>query len=442
MARRISLHLADYQLFFQNRTKKFFDKAVLYSNGIILSQVRNIERISEDMSADYFQMQHFITESNWDSRALMDQIAKDVSEVLPKRKLTGLIIDETGWVKKGDKSVGVGWQYCGNVGKTSNSQVAVMGCLCNGDFASMIDTRLYLPQDWCDNPARCEEAGIPENERYFRTKLDLALEIIHHQKGNGISFDFVGADGFYGNDVNFASEINKLGYLYMLDIHSDQQIFTERPELIMPERKSNRGRAPEKLYPSLESVSVTQYMKALGHNDWQKISVRNTAKGKLTGYYHLLNVFVWNKDVNEIEPRLLVIRKTFTGKNEIEIKFSFTNANLDQYTPQGIAFMQAQRFFVEHSIKESKQTLGLDQYQTRKWTAWQHQVALNFLVSSFILKEKLRNFDHLPLLSARDVKEMMVYKLYQQMSEEQVMDKIFERHWRRQKDINASYLKN
>jgi len=156
MVKRINLHLADYQLFFRNRTKKFFDKAVLYANGIILSQVRNIERICEDMSADYFQMQHFITESNWDSRALMDQIAKDVSEVLPKRKLTGLIIDETGWVKKGDKSVGVGWQYCGNVGKTANSQVAVMACLCNGDFASMIDTRLYLPQDWCDAPARFE----------------------------------------------------------------------------------------------------------------------------------------------------------------------------------------------------------------------------------------------------------------------------------------------
>jgi len=125
-----------------------------------------------------------------------------------------------------------------------------------------------------------------------------------------------------------------------------------------------------------------------------------------------------------------------------EIKFSFTNANLDQYTYQGIAYMQAQRFFVEHSIKESKQILGLDQYQTRKWTAWHHQVALNFLVASFMLKEKLRNFNHLPLLSARDIKEMMVYQLNQRMTEEQVMDRIFERHWRRQKDINASYLKN
>jgi SRSO17 transposase len=103
-------------------------------------------------------MQHFITESNCDARALEDQVALKVSSVLPKRKLTGLIIDESGWVKKGDKSVGVGPQYCCNVGKIANSQVAVFGCLSNGDFASMIDARLYIPKEWCDDPGRCEEA--------------------------------------------------------------------------------------------------------------------------------------------------------------------------------------------------------------------------------------------------------------------------------------------
>jgi SRSO17 transposase len=90
--------------------------------------------------------------------------------------------------------------------------------------------------------------------------------------------------------------------------------------------------------------------------------------------------------------------------------------------------MQAQRFFVEHCIKESKQILGLDQFQTRKWLAWQHQVALNFLVSSFILKEKLRCFDDLPLLSAKDIKEMLVFKLYKEMTEEQIVDRIYNRH--------------
>jgi len=174
---------------------------------------------------------------------------------------------------------------------------------------------------------------------------------------------------------------------------------------------------------------------------WQKITVRNTAKGVLTGFYHFVNVWIWDKAIDRVEPRLLVIRKTYTPKGEEEIKYSFTNANLDQYTPQGLAYMQAERFFVEHSIKESKQILGLDQFQTRKWNAWQHQVALNFLVSSFILKEKLLNREEIPLLSAKDVKELVIFQLYRQMTDEQMYHKIIHRHIKRQKDINRAYLR-
>jgi SRSO17 transposase len=439
MAGRFSAHLADYQHIFQNKTKRFFDKAEIYGKGVLMSNLRNIERISEDMDADYFQMQHFITESKWDHRELIDQVARDVSAVLPKRKLTGLIIDESGWVKKGDKSVGFGWQYCGNVGKISNSQMAVFAALNNGDFASLVDARLYLPQDWSENPARCDEAGIPEEQRTFKTKLDLALEIVKHQISSGISFDFIGADGYYGNDANFADEIDKLGYLYMLDIHSDQTMFIDRPELVIPERRTNKGRAPTKLKATVPGLSVMAYMSTLTPNQWNKLTVRNTAKGKLTGYYHFAKVFIWNKATDRIERRLLVIRKTFSGKQNVEIKFSFTNANLEQYTPEAIAYMQAQRFFVEHCFKESKQILGLDQFQTRKWQAWQHQVALNFLVSSFILKEKLYCFEEAPLLSARDIKKLMVFELYKKMTEEEVFDRLLNRHLRRQKDINYAF---
>jgi len=172
---RFSVHLTDYQSIFRNKTKVCFDKAELYTQGIIKSNMRNIERISEELGANYHQMQHFITESNWNGREVIDKVAKDVSTSLPKFKLAGMVIDESGWVKKGDKSVGVGHQYYGNVEKTANSQVAVFACLSNGDFASMIDARLYLPKDWCDDPDRCDEAGIPEKERLFKTKLELAL---------------------------------------------------------------------------------------------------------------------------------------------------------------------------------------------------------------------------------------------------------------------------
>jgi SRSO17 transposase len=426
--KRLISYLVEYESLFRNKTKKFFDKAEKYSLGILKSQMRNIERISEELQVDYNQMQHFITESNWDARALIDQVARKVSSVLPKRKFTGLIIDESGWVKKGDKSVGVCPQYCGNVGKIANSQVAVFGCL-------------YLPKEWCEDPKRCEEAGIPKENRVFKTKIELAENILKQQKKNGIKFDFVTADGYYGNDADFANTIESMGYLYMLDIHSDQEIYFEKPDLFLPERKSARGREPKRLKASAEGIKASEYLKTLNTGKWQTLKVRNTTKGKLIGEYHFVKVFIWNKGSNQIEPRMLVIRKTKSGKGSLEIKYSFTNGNLEQYTPEVLAYMQAERYFIEHSIKESKQILGLDQYQTRKWNAWQHQIALNFLVSSFILMEKLQNFEDLPLLSARDIKEMIVFELFKQMTEEDMMDRILNRHLLRQKDINQSFTK-
>ena len=420
----------------------FCDKAELYTRGIMQSQFRNIERISEDLNVQYYQMQHFITESNWDERAAIDQVSKEVSSLLPKTKLTGLIIDESGWVKKGDKSVGVGSQYCGNVGKIANCQVAVFGCLSNGDFASLVDARLYLPQDWCNEPDRCAEAGIPEANRTFKTKLELALEIIHQQVANGVRFDFIGADSYYGNDASLARDIDQLGCIYMMDIHSDQKIFTLEPELYHPGRKgAKNGETLKKLVATTPQTTVSKYMESFRPVDWKMIHVRNTTKGELKGKYHFARVFVWDKNLDLIEPRLLVIRKTVSVKNTMEIKYSFTNASLEQYTPKALAYMQAQRFFVEHSIKQSKQILGLDEFQTRKWLAWQHQVALNFIVSSFLLKEKLNGMEDLPLLSARDVKEWFVFKLYKNMTEEQFFEKMHNRHILRQRDITNSYLR-
>jgi len=327
------------------------------------------------------------------------------------------------------------------VGKVSNSQVAVFDCLSNGDFSSMIDARLFLPKDWCNDVKRCQEAGIPQEGMVFRSKLELAAEIVSHQKEQGIVFDFITADGYYGNDASFARAIENLGSVYMLDIHFDAEIYLERPELVLPEKKGLKGPKPKRLRASLPGIKVNVYLTTLKAEDWQTLNVRNTTKGVLRGEYHFVKVYIWDKSTDQTEQRLLVIRKTTSGKGTVEIKYSFTNANLEQYEPEGLAYMQAERYFIEHSIKESKHILGMDQFQTRKWLAWQHQIALNFLVSSFILKEKLELFEEMPLLSARDVKEMVVRELYEPMTQDQVMDRINKRHAIRQQDINRHYKK-
>ena len=433
-------YLIDYQCYFKNSTKQFFDKAEMYFRGIFLSEERNIERMCESQrEMEYFQMQHFISDSKWDARAVMDHVAVSVSQLLPDRKLTGLIIDESGFVKKGDKSVGVGRQYCGNVGKLANSQVAVLGCLSNGDFASIVDARLYLPQDWCEDSHRCDEVKIPSEFRTFKAKAELAYDIVLTQLKLGVKFDYVGGDGYYGNDAELTDKLNDLGCLYMLDIHSDQTIYLEQPQWFIPQKTGSRGRTPKLFKPDKPSITVNQYCKTLGKEDWIEIKVRNTTKGKLLGKYHFIKVYVQNKTRGTFERRLLVIRKTLT-KTGLEIKYSFSNANLEQYTEKAIAYMQAQRFFIEHSIKESKSVLGMDQFQTRKWEAWHHQVALNILAASFLLSEKLYCFDDLPLLSANDIKKWICFKLLEMRTDEEMIELMFYRHFRRQIDINRYYL--
>ena len=385
MLGRLDSHLADYESVFRSKTKRFFDKAEIYCKGIFVSELSNIERVSEEMFANYHQLQHFISDSPWDYRELIDKVALDVSATLPKQKLTGLIIDESGWEKKGDKSVGVAHQYCGNAGKVANSQVAVFGALSNGDFASMVDARLYLPESWSNDDERCETAGIPENERTFKMKWEIALEIIRHQQSLGVSFNYVGGDGYYGNSIEFAEGIEALNYVYMLDIHSNLTVYLEKSEIGVPPAKSNRGRKPSKEKPFAESIRVDKYMSDLSEQEWVNLEVRNTTKGKLRGDYHFRTVYIFDEKNRQMLRRLLVIRRTRTPKGEFEYKYSFTNANLEQYTEKGIAYMQAQRFFVEHCIKENKQVLGMDKYQTRKWIAWYHQIGLNLLLSTFIL---------------------------------------------------------
>lgn len=439
--RRLGVYLSGYQCIFRGKTKKFHHKAEQYTQGVLQSHRRNIEQISDTLlESDYFSLHHFISDSGWDYRKAIDQAAIETSKSLPFKKLTGLIIDETGTVKKGDKSVAVGWQYCGNVGKTANSQVAVMTCLSNGDFASLVDARLYLPKDWTNDKGRCDLARIPKEERVFKTKLEIAYETILHQLELGTKFDYIGADGYYGNDSDFAAKIDNLGLNYMLDIHSDQSIYLEKPELYLPEKGHKKGRQPKRLKASGQSIKVSGYCRGLENNNWQEIKVRHTAKGNLKANYHFAKVWIWNKTRNTIEPRILVIRMDKTKKG-VEYKYSFTNADPVQYTFKAIAYMQAQRYFIEHCIKESKYILGLSQFQTRKFMAWHHQVAMNIITMCFIMKEKLICFYDFPLLSARDIKEWLAFVLMKNYSEIDMMFLIYNRHFRRQKDINYRYLK-
>ena len=140
----------------------------------------------------YHRMQHFVSESPWLTRKVMQKVASDASELLDINEKTGLIIDESSHVKRGDKSVGVARQYCGRLGKVENCQVGVYAFLSAGSRATLVDFRLYLPQSWIKDKKRCDQAGIPPDKQVFKTKPQQALEMIRAQREAGVRFDWVG----------------------------------------------------------------------------------------------------------------------------------------------------------------------------------------------------------------------------------------------------------
>lgn len=438
--KRLMGHVADIQHVFRTGNRNVFKTATDYLQGLWRSKLSNLEKITQTGLPDnYHKLQHFISDSPWDHRKLMDHVALESGKSFDQKKLIGLYLDESGVGKKGQKSVGVAPQYCGNLGKVDNSQVAVFAAIGQGDFSTIVDSRLYLPKSWTDNQNRMKKAKIPDEAQIFKTKQQIALELIEYQISIGSRFDYINGDALYGADQKLTDAIDELSIPFVMDIRENQHIFLEEPAIFIPPQGA-RGRKPKNMRANLLSISVKEYAQSLSEKDFKNIKVRNTAKGKLKCQFHFRTVYIWDKQSSKASKRLLVIRKNIK-KRKTDMKFALGNVSLEQYKPEEIAYMQAQRFFIEHAFKEAKSVLGLDQYQTRKWIAWYHQVALNMLLLLFILKEKLRQFKALPLLSANDIRQILEATILYSNSDavRNIIEVIYQNHKSRQRDINRFY---
>jgi SRSO17 transposase len=141
------------------------------------------------------QFQHFVSNAPWRHEPVIAQIGRDADRLLGGKPDSALIIDESSFVKHGDRSVGVARQWCGRLGKVDNCQVAVFAVLTDGARHTPVDMRLYLPQRWIDDPARCDRAEIPTEARTMRAKSTLALEMVRAARARGMRFGWVGVDG-------------------------------------------------------------------------------------------------------------------------------------------------------------------------------------------------------------------------------------------------------
>jgi len=418
-------------------------QAEMFLKGLFQSEKRNMERICENVvDSNYEKIQHFISNSPWDAEAVKNKVAQDTHKCFEPFAKVGLLLDESGHSKKGDKSVGVAWQYNGNKGKVENCQVAVYGALSTGKYYCLVDGQLYLPKEWADDKERCLKAGIPEEKIVLRTKPEIALGIVKSLRQQGIRFDWVDADGLYGNDMEFADALDKMGEIFVLEAHSNLQIYLEEPEINIPSNTGQPGRKPTKKKSKQQAVQIRHYVNSTPRQYWKEITIRETTKGILECEALVRQVWVWDKESDKAKARLLIVRKTRT-KNGYEIKYALTNANENQFTWTELVRMQSQRYFIERAFQESKQELGMSEYQVRGWRAWQHHTALVMMALQFTLREKILCKDSTPLLSTRDVRELLMMKLLtKKKTFKDILEQMFTRHKKRREASDKFCQKN
>jgi len=401
---------------------------------------KNMERMAEVVpESDEQVLQHFLSNSNWDERGVLDQVALETDALLGGTLESALLLDESGITKKGDKSVGVRRQWNGRLGKVDNCQVGVYAALSRGSQSTLIDTRLYLPSSWVKDKARCVAAGVPNQARRARSKPELALDMVRYNRCLGVRFSWVGMDGLYGKDPALLRSLESDGETFMADVHKDQYMYLEDPRPVVPACSPGRGRKRTKPMAQSEKVRVDEWTKAQPPSAWRQLTLRDSTKGKLRVDVLHRRVWLWNSREAQARHWHLIVRREIKARDEI--KYSLSNAPAD-VSLQRLAQMQGQRYWVERSFQDGKSQAGLDHYQARGWKAWHHHMALVMMAMLFMLKKRIEHRDDLPLLSCADIETLLAHFLPRRdAGVEEVIRQMEVRHQKRQASIDFAYAK-
>jgi SRSO17 transposase len=348
---------------------------------------RNAENIAQAMSGGPVRsLQAFITTGTWHDGAVLDELRQAVLEGLADDDAVWNS-DETGFPKKGTKSVGVKRQYSGTLGRTDNCQVAVFANYCSAKGHTFMDRRLFLPEEWAGDRDRREEAGVPPGV-IFRTKPQQALEMVAAATAAGVPFRWVGGDGVYGDSPAFVQGVRLLDKWYVLDSSADARIWTTEPQVVAPEvrPKPKRGRPCTQPLVVGEARRVDEVVAALPANAWRRLTVAEGSQGPRA--YEYAEVWVWFSEEGLPGPRERSLVRRSLGQ-EPELKYHRSNA-LAEVPLLKLARVRATRWTIEEDIKSGKGQCGLDEYETRGWSGWHHHTALSILALAFLVLQRSR----------------------------------------------------
>jgi SRSO17 transposase len=365
-----------------------------YIRGLLMDGERkSIEPMANRLpDGDVQALQQFVNQSPWPFRGARASLARKVErEFVPQAYW---LIDEVSFPKQGKHSVGVAHQYCGALGKTANCQVAVTLDLGTEESSTPLDWALYLPKQWIDDPVRRKKAGIPE-EIVFRTKTELALDLVDEVSGWGLEGRLVLADSAYGDAYEFRQGLRNRQLHYVVQVSGDLVAWTEDPHPSRPPMKQG-GKIPRKRFYAEElpsTRSLCQIAKGLPSQSWKRITWREGTKGPLTSRFARVVVWLANG---------LVQGKTMEVRSE-ELLIEWPEGDkapwkywLSSLPPQGTSFRglvrkAKGRFRVEQDYEEMKGEVGLDHFEGRSWQGWHHHVTLVTMAYAFLMLERMGN---------------------------------------------------
>lgn len=319
---------------------------------------------------------HFLGQSPWPDRAVRREAARHAIAAMTEREpVTTWIIDDTGFLKQGSHSVGVQRQYTGSAGKVTNCQIGVSLSVASRSEHVPIDFALYLPRSWLDSPKRRLEARIPA-ETTFKTKPELALDLVVGALEDELPGEIVLADAAYGTSVEFRNGLVAYGLDYAVGINCTSKVWT----------LDARGRR------SRDSVSVLDLGLRIGRKAFRHVTWRDGTRGPLFSKFCFRRVVVAQDDgtpAADRDPVWLVIEWP-EGENQ-PTKFTLTTLPR-RMSKKRIVCTIKERWRTERAYEELKGELGLDHYEGRSFPGWNHHVSVALCCYAFVVGERVRRF--------------------------------------------------
>jgi len=348
---------------------------------------KSVDPIAVEADVAPRTLQQFLSLLKWDHDRMRDRLQEIVASEHAGRHSVG-IVDETTFVKKGDKTPGVQRQWCGTVGKKENCTTTVhLGYAC-GDFHCLVDGELYLPESWANDRERCREAGIPETMTY-RPKWEIALELYDRTKSNGIEFEWLTFDEGYGSKPGYLRGLSGRNQRFVGEVPRSFTGWLQPPRIVTrPYHRHGRGRGrsvPRLASNSARARRVDDLLKAPALRDqpWQRWRVKDGTKGPMV--WECKHVLIYPKDENGLPgpPLHLIVARNVL--NPEEVKFFVSNA--PPQTPLDTLLLVAfSRWRVERCFEDQKGEVGLDHYEGRRYVGLKRHLIISAVSYLFLAR--------------------------------------------------------